>query len=554
MSAVLKALYESGQHQEVLDQFIQNETQGKWSAFPEDQQIECIYYKSRALGWLGRTKEALQTATIAREIYTSPKNPSYLLGLLAAQYYAFFGKGHSQLPEAQSILVEGETILNALTDMERQAGAFWIALFDQVKGLDYAAKVKLTLALEYFHKALKAFEALNNSHSTAHCLFDIAYQHLFAGEDGIALDFLQQSLTLNQSLGNKTGMGLCLHAIGLIHNSKGDLGAALEYYNQSLKSFQENQTLGFIVEVFNSIGQVFSRKGNPTKALDYFHESLAIIESRDSEPRDMAYTHSQIGRAYHQQGDFDNASTFLHRSLDNYKAQKDSYRVVTQLFHLVLLSLDHQAVGQAQKYLVSLQEVTTSIPDEATIAHLRKRLAEALVLKQSPRLTEKIRAQTLLKEIVNEEVQPESSYTLIAMVALCDLLLLELKATGEPEAWDEAKALIHQFYLKTQDNQDFNMVINALLLRAKFAIVEGEFKQAQEYFNRARTIVKEKQLDLLLDKVDSEQKKFDSEFLKWQDLIQQHASLEERLIQAQIVEYIKKAQQMVHRTTLTRDQ
>ena len=41
---------------------------------------------------------------------------------------------------------------------------------------------------------------------------------------------------------------------------------------------------------------------------------------------------------------------------------------------------------------------------------------------------------------------------------------------------------------------------------------------------------------------------------KWQDLIQQHASLEERLVQAQLVEYIQKAQKMVHRTSLTRDQ
>lgn len=133
------------------------------------------------------------------------------------------------------------------------------------------------------------------------------------------------------------------------------------------------------------------------------------------------------------------------------------------------------------------------------------------------------------------------------MVALCELLLLELKTTGAPAVWEEAKALINQFYTRAQDRQEYNMVVNALLLKSKFALVEGELDQTVNYFNEAKMIAKEKSFDSLVDKVEMEQKAFETELWKWQDLIQRHTSLKERLIQTQLEEYIQDAQKEVAR-------
>lgn len=141
----------------------------------------------------------------------------------------------------------------------------------------------------------------------------------------------------------------------------------------------------------------------------------------------------------------------------------------------------------------------------------------------------------------------DTSLGSIAMVALCELLLLELKTTGAPAVWEEAKALINQFYTRAQDRQEYNMVVNALLLKSKFALVEGELDQTVNYFNEAKMIAKEKSFDSLVDKVEMEQKAFETELWKWQDLIQRHTSLKERLIQTQLEEYIQDAQKEVAR-------
>ena len=58
MSEELQTLFETGKPQEVLDTFKQ--IQGEWDVLPEEEQIACIYYKSRSLEWLGRFEEALQ--------------------------------------------------------------------------------------------------------------------------------------------------------------------------------------------------------------------------------------------------------------------------------------------------------------------------------------------------------------------------------------------------------------------------------------------------------------------------------------------------------------
>ncbi|MFX1507484.1 MAG: tetratricopeptide repeat protein [Promethearchaeota archaeon] len=493
----------------------------------------------------GRSEEALQTATMARATYPSPKNPGFLLALLAAQFYALYALSRSLQEQAQSVLAEGEAIMETLTDTERQIGAIWIAVFEHVKGLSYYTKMELDMSLKHYHKALKSFDFLNNRHGIASCLFWIANSHLFKSEPDTALEYYQQSLSLYEALGNKRGIGECLHDIGNVNDAGGELDRALEYYQRSLSLSEATGNSEYIVHALKHIGNIYARRGSPDKALDYFRQGLAVAEplGRDGI---IAETFRIIGEAYHQKGALDIALPFFQSSLAKFEALNHDYFVAKNLFHLILLSLDQQELEHAQKYLNKLQKVTAHIPDEAQMAHLRKRLVEALVLKQSPRMAEKMHAQALLRQIVSEVENP--AFTMIAIVALCDLLLLELKATGEQEVWEEAKTLIHQFHTKAQDSQDFNMVVNALLLRAKFATVEGELDQAQEYFTQARMIIKEKNLNQLMQKVEIEQNELENDFHKWQDLIQQHTSLQERLIHAQLTEYLQEAQRIVQRS------
>lgn len=399
MSEELKNLFESGKPQKVLDQFTQNEIQGVWATLPEEEQIACIYYKCRSLEYLGRCEEALQTVTRARTNYSSPKNPSYLLALLAAQSYAFHQLGGVRLDEAQLVVAEGETILETLTDKERQIGAFWIAVFEHVKATDYASgKKELELGIKSCHRALKSFETLNNRHGIAACFHWMGLTYFYKGEGDVAIKYFQRSLSLFEALGNTGFIADCLDGIGNVYLDKSELNTALEYYQRSLSFAEANEGPLFLYFPLIHLGGVHTVKGDFDKALDYFRQALAVVE-----PLGIGWTIAEtfryIGMAYHQKGALDIAFPFFQAALVKREETKIDYMIVRELFQLILLSLDQQEVEQAQKYLTSLQQVATRVSTELPAAHLRKRLAEALVLKESPRMIEKAQAQTLLRNL-----------------------------------------------------------------------------------------------------------------------------------------------------------
>jgi tetratricopeptide (TPR) repeat protein len=382
----------------------------------------------------------------------------------------------------------------------------------------------------------------------AKCLGDIGYIHFMKGEHEEALEYSQRGMTIYEALGNQRGVGDCLHNMGLVYGVKREHETALKYYQRSLDLAEENAHPILTYFALTHISFVYSLKGDTNQALDYLRRSLAIADKLEIEWA-IAYNFCFIGIAYHQKGALDIALPFFQSSLAIVEKSKRDYEIVRLLYHLIHLSLDQQKVDRAQEYLDSLHRIASRIPEDATSAHIRYRLAEALVLKQSPRMKEKVRAQKLLSEIVQAQVLP--SFTLMALVALCDILLLELKATGEEEVWEEAKALIHQFYRSAHEYKNYHMVVHGILLKAKFATIDGELDLAQEHFDEVWTIIHDKKLDALIEKVKTEQREFEADFQRWKDLIEQHTSLKERLIQAELEDYIREAQKRVNRRSLS---
>ncbi|MFX0061030.1 MAG: hypothetical protein ACFFC7_02510 [Candidatus Hermodarchaeota archaeon] len=106
--------------------------------------------------------------------------------------------------------------------------------------------------------------------------------------------------------------------------------------------------------------------------------------------------------------------------------------------------------------------------------------------------------------------------------------------------WEEAKALVNQLYVKAQNQHSVSLICETLLLLARFATIDGKLSQTLKYYDQARLTATEKKLGILVDKVDAEQKLFETEFSKWQD-----TSLQARLKEMQMEEYIKEVQKMI---------
>jgi len=130
-------------------------------------------------------------------------------------------------------------------------------------------------------------------------------------------------------------------------------------------------------------------------------------------------------------------------------------------------------------------------------------------------------------------------------IHLCELLLAELKTYGEPEVLQQAQGLIEKFYDLGQKQQSFSVIIEALILRAKFALIGGSIESALKFLDQAQLLAIEKDLSVLGDKVETEQDHLKEELEKWQNLLQTNASIQERLKLANLEEYVKKAKDLI---------
>lgn len=535
----LKVLYEKGQYHDLLNQLAQLNKDGEYSLFPIANQIECIYYKSRALVRLGHYKEALDTVTQTHSTILPPEDRSLTLALLVAQISPLISMG--RLQEAMAVIEKGEAISNAMTPEEKARGAQWIRAFLHRKSVVLGRRGDFHKALEYCQRSLALREALGISQGIAETLRQIGGIYWTMGELELSLTHLQRSLSVSESTGNPFDIARALNHIGLVYQDRGELNTALEYYYRSLTFFE---TIGNPLSnaiCLTNIGRIYRDKGELDQALECLKQSLSLMESIGI-PERIATTLANIGSVYWKKGDLEAAEEHLKQSLDMREVVGTDLYKSHHLFYLLRVSLDQKNQSKAQAYLSQLKDHHKQSPNK--MCYLHYRLGEALVLKASRRFINRAQAQRILTEIVEEE-ELAMIYGQLVTIHLCELLLDELKAYGEYDVFLEAKSLVRRLYKQSQREHSFPLVVNSLILRAKFALVEGDLVESTRLLDQAIDIADEKGLGLFTERVFFEKQRLEEQVDTWYQLIQSNAPLQQRLKQAKLAEYIKSAAKLV---------
>jgi tetratricopeptide (TPR) repeat protein len=448
---------------------------------------------------MGEFQKALKIATEKSNELKSPAKKSLSLPLLIAEIYSLYRLGEYDSGLAKYKI--GMEIIDSLAQDERDEGTEWIALFKNVIGITYHSKGDLNSALELF----------------------------------------EESLRLREGASLKKDIAISLNNIGAVYAYKGDLDNALKYYGRSFESSESINNQEGMAYSLNNLGTIYEQKGDNKRALDYYKRSL-IVKERIGNNYDIAGSLHNIGVIYHNKGSFFQSLEYFERSLLIKKSIGNDLYTASTLYEIILLNLDMDILIDANKNLKYLAEIN-SRKSNKTI-NLYYRLSKALILKKSKRMFEKSQAQLILKEIANEEVIL-FKLSLLAMVNLCELLLFELKLVGEVEILVEARNLVKKLYNLAQSQESYSLAVKVLILRARFAIIGGELKIALENLEKGEEIANKNNLDFLLLNIKEEKKTLESEYEKWQKLIEQNAPIQERLEQFRLEEYTKEIKKLV---------
>ncbi|MHA2246404.1 MAG: tetratricopeptide repeat protein [Candidatus Hodarchaeales archaeon] len=449
--------------------------------------------------------------------------------------------------------------LNLCEELEDREG---IAEHLQNLASVYQSKGEPETASIYVQRSLQLANELPGTIRIAKLLYDIGMLYYFKRDETAAsLDAFQKSLSVSEELDDKDGIQLSLHLLGDLHQySKGDLNRALEFYKRSMKLFEE---VGGNVRVhawnLTDAGNLYHLKGDLNLALVHFQKAISLFEEI-SDDFYFCQTFLHIGRAYRSKGDNKTALDYYKRCLELLEEKKLRVGQETKgltYYELIAVMLDNKDNSKAKKYFQQFNQYYEKQELSKQFLSQWYKLSEALILKTSIRIKDKARAQQLFQEIIDDEdlkldllnflADPKKT----AMLNLCELLLFELKSspdeiTDENEVFQEVKDLLGSLVSLAEQQHSFPLLVNTLILQARFSLVEGNLTGAMDFLNKGKTTADEKKLVKLSEKVSVEIEILINQLDTWEALIQENIPLKERLVRTRLEEYISKASKIVN--------
>ncbi|MCK4566521.1 MAG: tetratricopeptide repeat protein, partial [Candidatus Thorarchaeota archaeon] len=430
--AHLEKLMNKGKFSEAL-QLVET-FDGRNDLTPNDQ-LAYLLLRSTILSKLGHYKDALEIAERAKEESQRLEAPLQIVDALIVASDVLLNLG--RFDESLEAVEQSEQVLKAIPQEQPSELVMRKATLVNRRGNIYYRRGYYGQALDCLERSLVLFEEIGNKQGMAKSFYDIGSVHWRNGDLDRALQYFEQSLELREDIGDKSSIASSLNVVGVIYRRKGDYNRALEYYKRSLVLKEEIGNNQRIATALNNIGVVYRRQGDLERSLEYFERSLKLKEEIGNK-ENIALSLRNLGLIYRDKGDLDRALEYLQRSLQLREEVANNLLIAETLFSLIPITIDKKLMERARWYLERLVEINNK-EDNKIICQFH-RVSEALVLKTTSRSRDREKAKKLLSWVIEEEIV-EDEITMVAMLNFYDLILADLKVSGNQQAFDEAKTL-----------------------------------------------------------------------------------------------------------------
>ncbi len=553
----VKILLEKGDYKDALKLVEELVNQEGLAA---DNRFACSLLESQLWLKLGESERALKLVEATLRGAREEANPLIVVDALIVKAEISWRSG--KLGEGLELLAEGEGLLKGIAkeqvleeEVKRRTGEI-----SHHRGVIFWYKGELDQALEYHQESLAISETLGDQYGVAGALNNLGLVFWSKGDYNQAIEYYQRSLAIREQQGNRrfiattlNNMGNCfsligdfdqalechqrslaireeleiwhdisssLTNIGVIHQMRGDLDKALEYYQRSLEISKEQKSKRDLALALHNMGSAYSLKGELDQALDFFQRSLTSYRELGTRHK-TALTLMNIGRIHRKKGSKTEALDYFQQSLAIFEDIGNEQYTAIVVYELLWIALDSGESSLAEQHLKRLKEISERT--EGLASKHRYRIAQALSLKASTRTRHKMKAVEVLEQVVEEEVV-DHSLKVTAMIHLCDLLVSELKLTGEEELFSEIKSLTTRLLKIAEQQSSHSLLAETYLLQSKLALIELDMGRAKKLLEQAYTIAEGKGLQMLAQAVVHERDALLSQMQKWERIIEQKPS------------------------------
>ncbi|MFW9867653.1 MAG: tetratricopeptide repeat protein [Candidatus Thorarchaeota archaeon] len=353
-----------------------------------------------------------------------------------------------------------------------------------------------------------------------------------------SLEFAKQSLTLREKLKVKVDLILSYSQIMEIHYAKGEFNKSLEFMNRCLELAKEIDYKIIIQFCFTEAGLIYSAKGELERGLEYHEKALRLAEDLNKAFL-IAASLNNLGLIHQQLGNYDKSQSNFEGGLELFKKfGSPGHTVIDSLFHL---AIDMNDLEGAKEYIDQLEELKDNF--KIKIIDIIYQVDKAILLKSNPRALYRGEAEVILKQIIEEDVG-DYDIIIIALLNLCDLLLVELRSLGMLEIIDELKFYISKLLVIAEKNHSYSILAESYLLQAKLALITLDLKDARLLIAKAQSIAEKYNLSRLAMKISIEHDDLLRHLNMWENLQDSKVSIAERLELSGMTEQMS---DMIHR-------
>lgn len=293
-------------------------------------------------------------------------------------------------------------------------------------------------------------------------------------------------------------------------------------------------------------------RGNLILCFDTVNELLTVAENCGVK-KYVANAFKLFAIYYWRSGDLDRALEYCNRSIilieETCYNKKDLYSLYSRInaYSVAMrVAIDKGILELARNYFERLEKIyessTEPIPFKnradpfiSIIIH-QYNYNKGRILQLSMRARDRAMAEELFKEVI--ESRSDSFHKIEAFIGLCELLLVELKITGEMDVVNELKPQLEKLTVFAQELKSDRYLTEAYILQGKLALLTFDIKTARRFLIQAQRIAENQGFKGVAGEVARLHEDLTGKLDTWKRLEETNAPLSERIELAGIEDHL----------------